>query len=189
MRLAEWAEREGVHYQTAWKWFRDGKLPVPARQTQTGVILVDVPRREVTTGVALYARVSSSDQREDLERQVGRLAAWATGQGLGVTATVAEVGSGLNGSRSKLKRLLADDSVGTIVVERRGRLARFGVEYVEAALAAHGRRLVVVDEREVDDDLVGDITEVLRSMCARLYGRRSARRRARRAIEAASEAA
>jgi len=189
MRLSEWAEREGVHYQTAWKWFRDGKLPVPARQTQTGVILVDVPRREGMAGVVLYARVSSSDQREDLERQVGRLAAWATGQGLGVTCTVAEVGSGLNGSRSKLKRLLADPAVGTVVVEHRERLARFGVEYVEAALAAQGRRLMVVEEREVDDDLVRDITEVLTSMCARLYGRRSARRRAERAVRAAGEAA
>jgi putative resolvase len=189
MRLLEWAEREGVHYQTAWKWFRDGMLPVPARQTRTGVILVDVPRREDATGVALYARVSSSDQREDLERQVGRLAAWAMGQGLGVTSTVAEVGSGLNGSRSRLKRLLADPSVGTVVVEHRERLARFGVGYVEAALAAQGRRLVVVEEREVDDDLVRDITEVLTSMCARLYGRRSARRRAQRAVQAASEAA
>jgi len=187
--LSEWAEREGVHYQTAWKWFRDGKLPVPARQTATGVILVDVPRRKEAAGVALYARVSSHDQREDLDRQVGRLAAWATAQGLAVSATVAEVGSGLNGSRTKLKRLLADPSVGTVVVEHRERLARFGVEYVEAALAAQGRRLVVVEDREVDDDLVGDITEVLTSMCARLYGRRSARRRAQRAIEAAEEAA
>lgn len=189
MRLSEWARREGVHYQTAWKWFRDGTLPVPARQTATGTILVDVPRREEqTAGVALYARVSSSDQREDLDRQVGRLAAWATAQGLRVTGTVAEVGSGLNGSRGKLKRLLADPAVGTIVVEHRERLARFGVEYVEAALRAQGRRLVVIEEREVDDDLVGDITEVLTSMCARLYGRRSARRRAERALEAAGEA-
>ena len=189
MRLSEWARREGVHYQTAWKWFRDGALPVPARQTATGTILVDVPRREEqTAGVALYARVSSSDQREDLDRQVGRLAAWATAQGLRVTGTVAEVGSGLNGSRGKLKRLLADPAVGTIVVEHRERLARFGVEYVEAALRAQGRRLVVIEEREVDDDLVRDITEVLTSMCARLYGRRSARRRAERALEAAGEA-
>lgn len=189
MRLSEWARREGVHYQTAWKWFRDGTLPVPARQTATGTILVDVPRREEqTAGVALYARVSSSDQREDLDRQVGRLAAWATAQGLRVTGTVAEVGSGLNGSRGKLKRLLADPAVGTIVVEHRERLARFGVEYVEAALRAQGRRLVVIEEREVDDDLVRDITEVLTSMCARLYGRRSARRRAERALEAAGEA-
>jgi putative resolvase len=189
VRLSEWAKREGIHYQTAWKWFKQGTLPVPARQTATGTILVDEPRREEASGVALYARVSSSDQREDLDRQVGRLAAWATARGLGVTVTVAEVGSGLNGSRGKLKRLLADDGVGTIVVEHRERLARFGVEYVEAALRAQGRKLVVVEEREVDDDLVGDITEVLTSMCARLYGRRSARRRAERALVAAGEAA
>jgi putative resolvase len=80
VRLSEWARREGVHYQTAWRWFRDGTLPVPARQTATGTILVDGPGREDAGGVALYARVSSLDQREDLDRQVGRLAAWATGQ-------------------------------------------------------------------------------------------------------------
>jgi predicted site-specific integrase-resolvase len=59
---------------------------------------------------------------------------------------------------------------------------------VEAALAAQGRWLLVVEEREVDDDLVGDITEVLTLMCARLYGRRSAKRRAERALTAAGEA-
>jgi putative resolvase len=188
VRLSQWARQEGIHYQTAWKWFKDGTLPVNARQTATGTILVDVPAVSPAGGVALYARVSSSDQREDLERQVGRLAAWATGQGLGVSVTVAEVGSGVNGSCGKLKRLLADQSVATIVVEHRERLARFGVEYVEAALAAQGRRLVVVEEREVDDDLVGDITEVLTLMCARLYGRGSAKRRAERALTAAGEA-
>ncbi len=189
MRLSEWARREGVHYQTAWKWFKDGTLPVPALQTATGTILVDEPRAEEVGGGALYARVSSSDQREDLQRQVGRLAAWATAQGLGVTATVSEVGSGLNGSCGKLERLLADPAAGTVVVEHRERLARFGVEYVEAAMRAQGRRLVVVEDREVDDDLVRDITEVLTSMCARLYGRRSARRRAERALHAAGGAA
>jgi putative resolvase len=188
VKLSEWAKREGIHYQTAWKWFKDGTLPVSARQMPTGTILVDEPRVSAAVGVALYARVSSSDQREDLDRQVGRLAAWATEQGLAPTVTVAEVGSGLSGSRSMLKRLLADPSVGTVVIEHRERLARFGVEYVEAALRAQGRRLVVVEEREVDEDLVRDITEVLTSMCARLYGRRSARRRAERAVAAASEA-
>jgi putative resolvase len=174
VRLSEWAKQEGIHYQTAWKWFKDGTLPVPATQTATGTILIDAPRPAGVPGVGLYARVSSHDQREDLERQVGR--------------SVAEVGSGLNGSRTKLKRLLGDPTVGTVVVEHRERLARFGVEYIEAALRAQGRRLVVVEEREVDDDLVRDITEVLTSMCARLYGRRSAKRRAEAALAAAGEA-
>lgn len=188
MKLSDYAREEGVHHITAYRWWRDGKLPLPARQLPSGTIVVDKPRAS-TDGVAVYARVSSSDQREDLERQVGRLAAWATARGLQVTGAVAEVGSGLNGSRTKLKQLLQDRQVGMIVVEHRERLARFGVEYVEAALAAEGRRLVVVEEREVDDDLVGDITEVLTSMCARLYGRRSARRRAEKALVAAGEAA
>ncbi len=186
MKLSDYAREEGIHYITAYRWWRDGKLPLPARQLPSGTIVVDKPRA-AGDGVALYARVSSSDQREDLERQVGRLAAWATEQGLAVSVTVSEVGSGLNGSRGELKRLLADRSVGMIVVEHRERLARFGVEYVEAALAAEGRRLVVVEEREIDDDLVRDITEVLTSMCARLYGRRSARGRAERALVAAGE--
>ena len=58
-------------------------------------------------------------------------------------------------------------------------------ELVEAALSAHGRRLVVIDTGEIDDDLVRDMTEVLTSFCARLYGRRSARNRAEKALRCA----
>jgi putative resolvase len=79
---------------------------------------------------------------------------------------------------------LADPKVKTIVVERRDRLMRFGFEYVEAVLRAQGRRIVVVDPGEVKDDLVQDMSEVLTSFCARLYGRRSARNKAKKALEA-----
>jgi putative resolvase len=104
-----------------------------------------------------------------------------------VTYAVGEVGSGLNGSRPKLRRLLADPKVGTIVVEHRDRLARLGSEYVEAALWGSGRKLVVVDEGEIDNDLVRDMTDLLTTLCARLYGRRSARTRAARALRRAAE--
>ena len=80
--------------------------------------------------------------------------------------------------------MLADPVAQTIVVEHRDRLMRFGSEYVEAALAAQGRRLVVADPNEVKDDLVQDMVEVLTWFCARLYGRRSARSRAQRALAA-----
>ena len=119
---------------------------MPARQTPTGTILVDVPERK-EAGAVLYARVSSADQRADLDRQVARLAAFAA-------------------------------------FEHRDRLARFGSEYIEAALAASGRRLLVVEPDEVKD-VVADMIDVLTSFCARLYGRRSARRRAEKAIKAA----
>jgi predicted site-specific integrase-resolvase len=70
------------------------------------------------------------------------------------------------------------------VVEHRDRLARLGAEDVEAALSAHGRRLLVVDPSEVDDDLVGGVTEIPTRLCARGSGRRAAATRARPAIEA-----
>ena len=70
-------------------------------------------------------------------------------------------------------------------MEHRDRLAGFGAEYIEASFAASGRRLIVMEQGEVEDDLVRDMTEVLTFFCARLYGRRSARHRAKRALEAA----
>jgi putative resolvase len=71
-----------------------------------------------------------------------------------------------------------------VIVEHRDRLAGFGVEHLDAALAAHGRRIVVADSGETSEDLVCDMIEVLTSMCARLYGRRGARNRAMRAVTA-----
>jgi len=185
--LKEWAAGQGIHYQTAYRWFREGKLPVPARKVGR-LILVEV--EGPTTGsensrdAVVYARVSSAEQAGDLDRQVRRVTEWTAQNGLKVAGVVTEVGSALNGRRRKFLRLLSDPSVSTIVVEHRDRFARFGAEYVEAALAASGRRLLVVDPGEVDDDLVRDVTEVLTSLCARLYGRRSAANRARRALAA-----
>ena len=135
----------------------------------------------------LYASVSSADQRGDLDRQAGRLAEWATQHDCRPDEVVKEIGSGLNGNRRQLRRIIGDPSVGTIIVEHRERLCRFGFEYIEAALSARGARILVVDDGEVEDDLVRDATEVMTSLYARLYGKRSARRRAERAVAAAGE--
>jgi predicted site-specific integrase-resolvase len=186
VKLSTWAKQQGIHYSTAWRWWRDGKLPVPAYQTATGAVFVRVEPAPGASeaGVALYARVSSSDQKTDLEAQLGRLAVYAAACGMKVVRTAAEVGSGLNGHRPKLMKLLADPAVTAVVVEHRDRLMRFGAEYVEAALAATGRRLIVVEPDEVKDDLVQDMIEVLTSFCARLYGRRSAKNKAKKALDA-----
>lgn len=183
MKLSAWAKEQGVSYRAALNWFHAGTLPVPARQLPTGTILVDPPVRETGVTVA-YCRVSSHDQKADLERQAGRVLTGASERGLRIDRTVTEIGSGLNGRRTKLRKLLGDPKVSVIVVEHRDRLARFGVEYLEAALAAHGRTVVVLDETELADDLARDLTDVLTSMCARLYGRRSAARRAASAVAA-----
>jgi predicted site-specific integrase-resolvase len=187
MNLAVWAERNGVARVTAYRWFHAGLPPVPARKVGR-LILVDEPTGDagLRGGTVVYARVSSADQKTDLDRQVARVTAWATAEQIPVDKVVTEVGSALNGHRRKFLALLRDPSVGRIVVEHRDRFCRFGSEYVQAALAAQRRELVVVDSAEVDDDLVRDMTEILTSMCARLYGKRAAQNRAKRAVAAAA---
>ena len=184
IRLTEWARQQGIHYRTALRWLAAGKLPVKVVSTPTGRLLVEV---EPVTGeaVVLYGRVSSSDQRADLDRQMERLRLAAAAMGFLVDREVAEVGSGLNGARKGLLRLLAEPAVRTIMVEHRDRLARFGTEYLAAALAAQGRRLVVLNQTEERLDLVADFVDVVTSMCARIYGQRSAKNRARAAVAAA----
>jgi putative resolvase len=188
MKLSVWAKENGLTYRTAWRMWRDGRLPVPAEQLATGTVLVHPPQAQAAESVALYARVSSGDQKADLERQLGRLAEYASKEKLTVTRSISEIGSGLNGHRAKVIRLLADASVHTVVVEHRDRLARFGSEYIEAALSASGRKLLVVDQTEMKDDLVQDMVDVLTSFCARLYGRRAAKNRAAKALAAAATA-
>ncbi|WP_405978781.1 IS607 family transposase [Streptomyces sp. NBC_00158] len=189
MNLKEWAKAQGVHPQTAYRWFREGTLPVPAERVGPRTILVNVEANSsvsVTGGVGLYARVSSHDQKQDLERQVARLTEWAAKAGHRVVRVESEIASGVNGIRAKARRLLADPAVTTVVVEHEDRLGRMNVELVEAALSATGRRLVVLNEGEAEDDLAQEMAEVLTFFCVRLYGRRSAGSRAKRALAAAA---
>jgi len=91
MKLNEWARLQGIHPVTAYRCVRDGKLPVPARRVG-GLILVGAPGSSAASGsVAVYACVSSADQRADLDRQVARVTAGATGEGLSVGRVVTEV--------------------------------------------------------------------------------------------------
>ena len=163
-----------------------GTLPAELRPVRIGrlwFVEINDPRPQpLCIG---YARVSSSDQKAQLDGQKLRLLEWAQRQGWILDDLVIETGSGLNGARRKLLRVLQNPDLGWLVVEHRDRLARFGFDMVDALLRAGGGGVVVLDDSEVDGDLVRDVTEVLTSMCARLYGRRSARRRALRALEAA----
>ncbi len=187
MLVREWAEAEGLNVQTVWKWCRNNTMPVPFEKTPTGTYLIHDPKYEnyvtdIVDRVVCYARVSSSDQRKDLDRQADRLHAFAIAMGVDNPEIVKEIGSGMNENRKRLNKILSDLSITTIIVEHRDRLARMNAGLIESALTAAGRRLIVIDKSELDDDLVRDMTEVLTSFCARLYGRRGAKQRAQRKL-------
>ena len=183
MKLSEWAKKNGLSYRTAYRLFASGKLPCRVRQLETGTILVD-EEDEKPSRLVLYGRVSSHDQKEDLERQLNRLRDWCASKGFIVFKEVTDIGSGLNGHRKNLLSVLSDKTVTHVAVEHKDRLARFGWEMVEACLNASGRTLLVMNETECKDDLVQDFIDVVTSMCARIYGRRSAKNRAKKAFEA-----
>ena len=115
MNLAVWAERNGVARVTAYRWFRAGLLPVPAQRVGR-LILVDGPAAQTDRSgqTVVYARVSSADQRSDLDRQVARVTSWVTGQQMAVDKVLTEVGSALNGHRRKFLGLLRDPAVSRI---------------------------------------------------------------------------
>ena len=84
MNLMEWAHAQGIHVTTVYRWYRDGTLPVPARKV--GRLILVSPGTAAGPspqgGAVLYARVSSHDQKADLDRQVARLPGWAAQAGL-----------------------------------------------------------------------------------------------------------
>lgn len=178
MKLSQYAKRAGVTYKTAWRWWKQGQLD--AYQTPTGTVIVREPALPApTTGrVALYARVSSADQKADLERQMQRLRDYAAAKGYSVAREVSEIASGLNDHRPKLSKLLTDPTIGTLIVEHRDRLTRFGYEYIRQLLEAHGRHLEVLFPSDTENELVDDFVAVITSMAARIYGQRSSRQKA-----------
>lgn len=186
MKLSEWAKQQGLSYKTAWRMWKLGQLPIPVEQLPTGTVIVHPPLTASEGGAALYARVSSDEEKSDMDRQIARLSEFAASKQLRVVEVVREVGPGLNGHRRAMLRILRNPAVSTIVVEHRDRLMRFGIEYVDAALSAQGRKLLVIDPEERKDDSVRDFHEIIVSLCARLYGKRSAKNRAKRALEAAT---
>lgn len=176
MRLSVYAKKMGVTYKTAFRWWKAGRLD--AYQIETGTIIVREPATaQEAANVALYARVSSADQKADLDRQMQRLKDYAASKGYQVSTLVSELASGLNDKRPKLMKLLTDASVGVIVIEHRDRLTRFGFNYIEQLMQMQGRRLEVIFPSDTDNDLVDDFIAVITSMASRIYGRRTSKRR------------
>ncbi len=168
MKLSEWAKKQGISYKTAWRWVRQGKMPVPFVKTPTGTILVQEPEAAAQT-VALYARVSSADQKPDLDRQIARQRTGLGGY------------PGCLRNRARPERPPAQAPAPAVRSEgkRYCRRTPGPTHALRLRGAAQGRQ-----SGEVKDDLVQDMIEVLTSFCARLYGRRSARNKAKKALEA-----
>lgn len=162
MKLSQYARQQGISYSTALRWWHQGVIR--GYQAPSGTIIVETeakpqPKEE---HVVIYARVSSPEHRENLERQVERLTHYCTMRGYQVSSVVKEIASGVNDSRPKLLALLKDQQASRIVVEHKDRLTRFGFRYLETLLDIQGRTIEVVNVAEHDkEDLIADLVAIV----------------------------
>ncbi len=184
MKLSEYAKKLGVSYHTVWRLWKQGQLD--AYQLPTGTVIVRDGEQNpqlVHEIACIYARVSSSENKDNLKRQADRLVQYSTARGYGIYKVVEEVGSGLNDNRQKLISVLNDKKFNVLVVEHKDRLTRFGANYIQVLLTQTGRRLEVVNDAANDkEDLMSDFAAVITSFCSRLYGLRRAKRKTEKLI-------
>ena len=177
MKLSQWAKNNGLCYQTAWNLFKSGKLPVKAKQLPSGTILIE--EKTITTAeqekTIIYCRVSNHSRKKEIEYQINRCQDFCLSRGWSVHSIFKEIASGMNDERRVLWKML--DSMPTrIIIENKDRLTRFGFNYLKKLLLRNGCEIVVINEAQEDHaDLIKDLTSIIYSFCARLYGMRRAK--------------
>ena len=183
MKLSIYAKKLGISYKTAWRYFKQGKLN--AYQTHTGTIIVKEENSEnIPLKVAIYCRVSSAENKDNLERQKQRLLDYCSAKGYIVNKVIIEIGSGINDTRKKWLDLLQDKTLNLIVIEHKDRFTRFGFNAIKLLLNNEGRNIEVIneaDDRQVD--LMQDLISIITSFCARIYGLRRSKRKTEKIIK------
>lgn len=187
-KISKYAKLQGVSYRTIWNWLYAGKVKYERDATNHVWIIEDEPQPKRQPLVAVYTRVSSSENKSNLDTQAERLISYCNAKGYKVEKVVKEIGSGLNDNRQKLEKLLTDETIGIIVVEHKDRLARFGLNYIEKLLGMQGRKIEIVNNMQGErEDLMQDFVSIITSFCARLYGQRRGKRNTEKLIKELSE--
>jgi len=182
LRPREVCERLGISYATLREYVKRGWIkPVVLESGRWRFREEDVERLAGVVKprkVVLYARVSSSTQRDDLERQVKALEEWARSNDIADYEVITDIGSGLNEDRSgfkKILRLATEKKISKIVVAYPDRLTRFGFKILKELLSAFGVEVVALNHEGKDprEELVEDLITIVSHFAGKLYGMRS----------------
>lgn len=178
------AKALGVSISTLRRWEREGRIQAEytkgghRRYNLSGLVPEQSFRVPDDRKTIAYARVSSSDQKDDLERQKKVLEVYCAQNGWTFTI-LSDLGSGMNYHKKGLRRLLSailNGHVGCLVITHKDRLLRFGAELVFAICEAKNVEVVILNQGEdttFEEDLARDVLEIITVFSARLYGSRS----------------
>lgn len=181
VKIGEAARLLGTDHSALRKWERTGEL-LPARKTRGGTRYYDVAELMSFTNEAAptlcYCRVSSHDQRDDLDRQQALLEAYCASKGWR-TRIIRDLGSGMNYRKKGLNQLLElimKRQIRRLVLSHKDRLLRFGAERVFSLCDIQGIEIVIIhkgDQPSFEEELANDVLEIITVFSARLYGSRS----------------
>lgn len=189
IKPSEYANMMSLSKKTVYVHFHDGLIP-GYQDKNTGTIYLENPefnqnnnRDDDLTKVVLYARTSSSQNRQLVEDQLSRLRQYATSKGYTIVREIKEFGSGLNDNRRQLQSLFTDNSFDMIIVEHKDRLTRFGFNYLEHLFNNNNQNIEVINHVDnADEDIIDDFTSIITSFCARIYGKRRSKRKSTKMI-------
>ena len=181
VKIGEAAKLLGVSVQALRNWEVEGKI-MPSHRTPGGQRMYDLAEllgvNDLTYPTIAYARVSSSDQKKDLERQHAVLEAFCDKNGW-QTEIIRDLGSGMNYNNQGLGRLLelmVHGQMSRLVITHKDRLLRFGAEIVFRICELKGIEVVIINKSKqpsFEEELTRDVMEIMTVFCAKLYGRRS----------------
>ncbi len=182
IKLSQYAKEHGIGYRAAWNRFHDGKIP-NSSISSTGTIEIELIKKLKSEYNVIYARVSTSDQKKDLDSQIKRIVNFANSRGLQIHKVIKEIASGLNDQRPKLQELLEDEKVSLIIVENKDRLTRFGFNYIKTLSKFKDCEILLMNEIDDKEDLMQDFISVITSFCARIYSRRRSKNQVEKIIK------
>lgn len=184
-KLSEYAKAHGVTYRTAFNHFKAGLIE-NAYQLPSGRIVIPDSTELVKKSdyIVTYSRVSSSENKSNLNSQSQRLIDFCNAKGWVTKENVTEIGSGVNDNRKKLLKLIKEEKATKIVVEHKDRLTRMGFNFIEEACKKFGCEIVIINnvngERE---DIIQDFVSIITSFCSKLYGQRRSKRSTEKLIK------
>lgn len=183
-KISTYAKRNDMSYLTVYYMVKRGELK--SEQLPSGSIRIITDNSSNNHNkVILYARVSSSENKSNLESQMNRLRDYACAKGYIVIKEVKEIGSGLNDKRKQLESVFKNNDWSKIIVEHKDRLARFGVNFIEVLLQNQGKSIEIINEVESNskEDIMQDFVSIITSFTARLYGLRRSKRKTEQIIK------
>lgn len=194
MKLSEFAEKTKTPYQTAYKWFKNGKIP-GAKQRQSGGIYVpntaiqemglkattktqvqptvaQAPVQEERYKNVIYARVPAKEQEQtEMQARVDKLVQFSIANGWVIDQIVKDTNVASNENREKLWQILQDTKMKRLIVEKRGQLSHVGYRYLESLTKQLGIELIIANKAEDYDkiDLYIDLKAIIASLCKGIY--------------------